>query len=232
MRNRWNFLVASWTVVALIGTWGCGGGGDPADGKTPATTAINGSEADPASATAGSKTDKAKQDALHPIVVLETTLGKITLQLDAEKTPLTVDNFLYYVNNGFYDQTIFHQIVKGDIVLAGGYTADLKDKPTRRTGVFNEAHKGLKNLRGSIAMVRQPDSVGSATSQFFLNLADNPRLDYQGRTADKYGYCVFGRVIEGQEVLDKIGDTPVEDKGDFQMKPVKTVLINSAKRIR
>jgi len=159
-------------------------------------------------------------------------MGKITIQLDAEKAPLTVANFLQYVQEGFYNGTIFHLVAKGDVVVGGGYTPDLKEKPTNRPPVRNEAHRALKNTRGTIAMARRPDATDSATCQFFFNLADNPRLDFQDQTPENYGFCAFGRVIEGMDVLDKIGQVPVEDLSDFPCKPVQPVVIRSVQQIR
>lgn len=207
---------------------GCGsrGGSDSSGDSAGTTAAIQGpanAKPDPAA--------KPAQDPLRPLVAVETSVGRVTLELDAEKAPLTVANFLDYVQSGFYNGTIFHLVAKGDVALGGGFTDDLQEK-TPRPPVRNEAHKALKNTRGTIAMVRRPDATDSATSQFFFNLNDNPRLDFQDQTAEKYGYCAFGRVVAGQEVLDKIGAVEVEDTPDFPMKPVKTVLINSMTRLR
>jgi peptidyl-prolyl cis-trans isomerase A (cyclophilin A) len=234
MRNGWKLAVTSLLGVALVGAGGCGSGsadGDSSGGKAPATVAIGDSGASSTPDSPAPNSDKPTQDPLHPIVSLDTSLGKITVQLDAEKAPLTVDNFLYYVQNGFYDQTIFHEAVPDNVILGGGYTADLVEKKAR-TPIRNEAHNGLKNTRGTVAMVRQPDSIDSATCQFFFNLSDHPHLDYQARAADKYGYCVFGHVVEGMDVVEKIGQVQVEDKPNFPNKPVKTVMIKSARRIR
>jgi len=239
MRNCWKLGVTSLLAVAFAGVVGCGSSstdGDSSGDQTPATAAIG----DPGGSSAGgaaAQGGESAQDTLHPIVALDTSLGKITVQLDAEKAPLTVDNFLYYVEHGFYDQTVFHQAVEDQVVLGGGYTADLVEKNTR-TSIRNEAYKSPKNTRGTIAMVRRPDSIDSATSQFFFNLDDHPHLDHQAQSPEeaekpeKYGYCVFGRVIEGMDVVEKIGRVQVEDAPDFPRKPVKTVLINSARRIR
>jgi cyclophilin family peptidyl-prolyl cis-trans isomerase len=214
-------------IVALAGVAGCGSGG--AEGDPSASTAA--ATGDSGTSSTESKSGKPAQDPLHPIVVLETSLGKVKVQLDAEKARLTVDNFLRYVETGFYDQTIFHQAVAGDIVLGGAYAPDLTEKKAD-VPIRNEAHNGLKNARGTIAMVRRPDAIDSATCQFFFNLADNPRLDHQGRTEQEYGYCVFGRVVEGMEVVDKLGQVKVEDTTDFVRKPVETVMIKAARRIR
>lgn len=208
---------------------GCGGSGssDPSSEGNPPPASISGTAA---SSTPSNPDSTA--NAFHPLVQIETNLGKITVQLDAEKAPLTVANFLNYVQEGFYNGTIFHLVAKGDVIVGGAYTPDLKEKPTNRPPVRNEAHRALKNSRGTIAMVRRPDATDSATSQFFFNLADNPRLDFQDQTPEKYGFCAFGRVVEGMDVLDKIGSVEVEDLPDFPLKPVQAVLIHSITRIR
>ena len=171
-------------------------------------------------------------------------MGDITVRLDREKAQLTVDNFLSHVERSFYDQTIFHQVLKNYVVLGGGYTiagsgsaAQLTENPTV-TKVRNEARNGKKNLRGTIAMARLPHIVDSATSQFFINLTDNPQLDHkptkQGLNGppEDYGYCVFGDVIEGMDVVERIANVPVQDKGDFERIPVQTVLIKTVRRIQ
>ena len=147
---------------------------------------------------------KPASDPLHPVVVIETSLGNITVRLDAEKAPLTVDNFLSYVGAGQYDQTIVHQVYKGQGFLAGGYGTNLVEKPGR-TPVRNEAHNGLKNRRGTIAMVRLPDAIDSATCQFFINVADNPALDLQGSHARRIRLlCVRrGRRRNGRRRQDR-----------------------------
>ncbi len=170
-------------------------------------------------------------DPLRPVVLIETNLGAITVRLDAEKSPLTVDNFLSYVDSGFYNQTIVHQIFKGQGIMAGGYGVDLVEKPTR-VPIRNEAHNGLKNRRGTLAMVRSADAVDSARSQFFFNLADNDALDHRDRTPEGYGYCVFGEVISGMEVLDKIAELPVHDSPQLDSTPTQPVVIKQIRRSR
>lgn len=170
-------------------------------------------------------------DPLHPMVVIETSLGNITVVLDAEKAPLTVDNFLFYVNAGHYEQTIVHQVYKGQGMVAGGYDTNYTLKPAR-TPIRNEAHNGLKNRRGTIAMVRLPDEIDSATSQFFINVADNTALDHRDRTPEGYGYCVFGEVVEGMDVVDRICNTPVHDTATMDQTPVEPIVIKSIRRIR
>ena len=144
-------------------------------------------------------------------MLIETGLGNITVQLDAEKAPETVNNFLSYVKGGHYEQTIVHQVYPGQGFLAGGYDTKFVEKKAR-TPIRNEADNGLKNRRGTIAMVRCPDVIDSATCQFFINVADNPTLDHRDRHSPAgYGYCVFGTVADGLDVVDKIGSAKVHD---------------------
>ena len=142
-----------------------------------------------------------------------------------------MDNFLTYVGTTFYDQTIFHQIYKGQGILAGCYDARGVEKPTR-TPIRNEAQNGLKNHRGRIAMVRQPDAIDSATCGFFINVADNPELDYKDHTPAAYGYCVFGEVTEGLDVVDKINEVPVHDTSSLERTPVQAIIVKSIRQIR
>jgi cyclophilin family peptidyl-prolyl cis-trans isomerase len=169
----------------------------------------------------------------HPEVVISTNHGEIRVELNAEKAPLTTDNFLAnYVERDFYSGTVFHYVDQGFMIAGGGYTEDLKPKETRAY-LKNEADNGLKNLLGTIAMARQPDLADSATSQFFINLANNPSLDHEdSESAEKAGYCVFGRVVKGMDVVEKIAQVPVSDKGDFLKTPVEPVVINSIELIR
>ena len=137
-------------------------------------------------------------------VVMETSLGEVVIELDSVKAPGTVKSFLEYVDAGFYDGTVFHRVIPTFMIQGGGLDADLKQKPTRGP-IKNEAKNGLKNARGTIAMARQ-QAPHSATSQFFINVADNRPLDYPSR--DGWGYCVFGRVVKGLDVVDKIRQVP------------------------
>ncbi|PHV06425.1 peptidylprolyl isomerase [Janthinobacterium sp. BJB412] len=159
-----------------------------------------------------------------PQVTLKTSMGEIVLELDQAKAPKTVNNFLQYVKSGHYKGTIFHRVIDGFMIQGGGFDEKLKQKPTRPP-VKNEAQNGLPNAPYTIAMARTGDPH-SATAQFFINVADNEMLNYPGR--DGFGYTVFGKVIKGQEVVDKIKGTLVDDKGMFQNLPVTPVVIQSA----
>ncbi len=155
-------------------------------------------------------------------VVIDTNFGKITVELDPEKAPITVKNFLAYVDEKFYDGTIFHRIIPTFMIQGGGMEPGMRQKPTKPP-IRNEANNGLKNVRGTIAMART-NAPHSATSQFFINVVDNPFLDYPGR--DGWGYCVFGKVVEGMDVADKIKNVPT-GPGDV---PQQEVLIKSIRR--
>ena len=156
-----------------------------------------------------------------PVVVIETSVGDITVELDAAKAPISVENFLGYVKDGFYGGTIFHRVIKGFMVQGGGMTADGQRKNTKPP-IRNEATNGLSNVRGTIAMART-NEVNSATSQFFINTVDNIGLNHKGM--DSFGYCVFGKVIAGMDVVDKIEKAPTKP-GDW---PVDPVVIKSVK---
>jgi cyclophilin family peptidyl-prolyl cis-trans isomerase len=171
-------------------------------------------------------------DRQHPVVRIETNQGAITVRLDAVRAPVTVRNFLNYASDGFYDNTIVHYVDPGKMILAGGYTTDRQAKPPR-LAIRNEAHNGLKNTRGTIAMTRDPGQIDSATSQFFINLADAPQRDHQGDTPEAYGYCVFGEVTEGLDVAEKISQMSTSNLGgDLLQTPEPPVIINSVRVVR
>ncbi len=162
-----------------------------------------------------------------PRVALETSKGVIVVELEREKAPKTVANFLSYVRSGFYAGTVFHRVIPNFMIQGGGMTAEFTRKATGGP-VPNEATNGLKNLRGTLAMARTAE-VDSATSQFFINLRDNPHLDHHGSTPRDFGYCVFGRVVEGMEVVDAIAAIPTGPRGPFPADvPVETVTILKA----
>ena len=160
-----------------------------------------------------------------PRVILVTSLGDITLELDAERAPKSVANFLAYVKSGHYEGTVFHRVIESFMIQGGGFTPDMKQKSTRPP-IPIESQNGLKNVRGAVAMARTNDP-NSATSQFFINTVDNAFLDYPGR--DGHGYTVFGKVVAGMDVVDKIRAVPTTASGPHQNVPAQPVLIKSAR---
>jgi len=165
-------------------------------------------------------------EAAKPVkIVMETSKGTIELELDAAKAPKSVENFVSYVKKGHYDGTIFHRVIPDFMIQGGGFTADMNQKETAAT-IENEAKNGLKNVKGSLAMARTPNPH-SASSQFFINLKDNSFLDYPGQ--DGWGYCVFGKVSKGIEIVDEIAKVATGSKGGHQNVPTEAVTIKSAK---
>lgn len=160
------------------------------------------------------------------MIRFETSQGGFTVELFPKEAPVTVENFLQYVDEGFFDGTIFHRIVPGFVIQGGGLTADFANKKTRAP-IGNEAKNGLKNTRGSLSMARTSD-INSATSQFFVNLKDNGFLDHGPRD---YGYAVFGRVTDGMEVIDKIARVGTGTRKGYQDAPLEDVVIVSARRL-
>ncbi len=164
----------------------------------------------------------------NPVVLMETSLGNIKIELYPQKAPVTVKNFLDYVKSGFYNGTIFHRVINGFMIQGGGFTADLREKPTNPP-IKNEADNGLKNDRGTIAMARTGDP-NSATAQFFINVVDNNRLNRP--SPDGFGYAVFGKVIAGMDVVDKIKAVPTGFSKGFQDVPQTPVVIKSVKVLK
>lgn len=163
----------------------------------------------------------------NPVVALETSLGEIRIELFEQEAPVTVANFLQYVDDGFYDGTIFHRVIPGFMIQGGGLTEDLRNKKGHPP-IKNEAANGLKNKRGTLSMART-NEIDSATSQFFINVVDNDFLDHKG--ASNYGYAVFGRVDSGMDVVDAIAAVKTGSRGGYHDVPLETVLIESVKRI-
>ena len=159
----------------------------------------------------------------NPVVQIETSMGTITIELFKDQAPVSVANFLQYVNEGFYPGTIWHRVVPGYVIQGGGFTADLTEKPTRPP-IQNEATNGLRNRRGTVGMARTR-TLRSATSQFYINLADNPSLDHKGFSPDVFGYAVFGRVIDGMNVVDLIAAAKTGVKDGMEDVPLEPVLI-------
>ncbi len=158
-----------------------------------------------------------------PRVQVETSKGSFVIELAADKAPVTVANFLQYVRSGFFDGTVFHRVIPGFMVQGGGFTADLERKAARPP-IANEAANGLSNLRGTVAMARTGE-VDSATSQFFVNLVDNTYLDHRDGTPRGFGYCVFGRVVEGMDVVDAIAAVPTGTVHGLANVPLEPVVI-------
>jgi cyclophilin family peptidyl-prolyl cis-trans isomerase len=196
-------------AVSLLLTAAVAGAADPAP-----------SAAAPA-AKEGSKMETGK----NPIVVIATSMGTIEAELYADKAPESVKNFLAYAASGHYNDTVFHRVIKGFMIQGGGMTADMSQKPTKPP-VKNEADNGLKNLNGTLAMART-SVVDSATSQFFINVKDNGFLDFKSKTPQGYGYAVFGKVISGMDVVQKIENVSTTSKGMNQDVPIDPVVIKS-----
>jgi peptidyl-prolyl cis-trans isomerase A (cyclophilin A) len=159
----------------------------------------------------------------NPVVVVSTSMGDITLELFKDKAPVSVDNFLQYANEGFYEGTIFHRVKRGYVVQGGGYTPEMVERTTRPP-ILNEATNGLRNTRGSVAMARMR-ALRSATSQWYINLANNSALDHRGYSPEDFGYAVFGRVLDGMDVVDKIAATPTGASGEHDDVPTTPVVI-------
>jgi len=165
--------------------------------------------------------------AKNPVVLMETSLGNVKMELFAKEAPISVKNFLNYANSRFYDGTIYHRVIPGFMIQGGGFTADLNQKQTNPP-IKNEADNGLKNLRGTLAMARTM-VVDSATAQFFINVVDNGALNHRDKTQQGYGYAVFGKVTEGMEVVDKIAAVKTGMQKGFRDVPDVAVVIKSMK---
>jgi cyclophilin family peptidyl-prolyl cis-trans isomerase len=166
----------------------------------------------------------------NPVVLVSTSSGDITLELFKDRAPVSVANFLGYVTDGFYADTVFHRVKQGFMIQGGGYTAALVEKPTRPP-IQNEATNGLRNLRGTVAMARRAQ-LRSATAQFYINVVDNRTLDHTGYAPDEFGYAVFGRVLDGMDVVDRIAAVPTRTTADMQDVPVEPVIIRGARVIK
>ncbi|MDO6774867.1 peptidylprolyl isomerase [Shewanella sp. 3_MG-2023] len=160
------------------------------------------------------------------MITLHTNMGDIKIALNAEKAPLTVESFIKYVKEGFYDGTIFHRVIDGFMVQGGGFTEDMVQK-TPHAAVKNEANNGLSNKVGTLAMARTSDPH-SATSQFFINVNDNTFLDFKAETSQGWGYCVFAEVVEGLDIVERIKTVSTGNRGMHQDVPLEAVIINSA----
>ena len=166
----------------------------------------------------------------NPRLRLTTNMGVIELELDAKRAPITVKNFMKYLDTGFYQGTIFHRVIPGFMIQGGGFLPGMTEKP-KNASIPNEAHNGLKNLAGTIAMARTPDP-DSAAAQFFINAVDNPSLDHRDKSAQGWGYAVFGKVTKGMDVVKKIESVPVKTAGQFENVPQEDVIIQKMERIK
>lgn len=182
---------------------------------------------------AASEEQKAMPDkvekATNPVVLIKTSKGDIKVELYADKAPATVKNFLQYVDEGQYNHTIFHRVINGFMIQGGGFTQDMKQKATRAP-IQNEADNGLKNERGTLAMARTSDPH-SASAQFFINVADNAFLNFRGKNPSEYGYAVFGKVVDGMDVVDAIKQVKTSSKGPHENVPVEPVEIIDIKKL-
>lgn len=220
--------VAILSIVALLGLAGCGGSGSSnttANTSTASSSNTNSSSAQSSETTRTKQATGEKQVSGNPSVVIKTSKGAITLMLEAEKAPKSVENFLTYVRDGFYEDTVFHRVIPGFMVQGGGMDADMNDKQTRGS-IKNEANNGLKNVRGSVAMART-NMPHSASSQFFINVADNAALNHRSETPQGWGYAVFGEVTEGMDVVDEIVSVPTTSKKGHRDVPVEPIVIES-----
>lgn len=212
-------------LLAAVGfalTSGCGKTGE----KTPLLNMAASTSESPATASVPAK---AKFNPF-PEVEVTTSAGIFKLRLNARLAPLTVNNFLFYVNRGNYDGTLFHAVYRDFIILGGGFDEQMQQRPTDMP-IRNEAHNGLKNKRGTIAIARPPEGIDGATNQFFINLADNNSLDHASNEPAGYGYCVFGEVTEGLDVIDRIGQVEVHSTEQFENLPLKPVIIQSVRQL-
>ena len=245
--NRWKLLIFVVLSIGLIALIGCGGSAPPEDTAKKAEEPVAKREEPPAEPetkaepeTATKKEEPTETAKLepppppkkeapapapkaapkNPIATMQTSMGTMKIELYQDRAPGTVKNFLQYVDDKFYDGTIFHRVIPGFMVQGGGFTPDMNEKPTRAP-IQNESANGLSNLRGTLAMARTPDPH-SASSQFFINLRDNPFLDHGGRD---FGYAVFARVTEGMDVVDKIAAVETGTRSGHQDVPVTPVRI-------
>ncbi|WP_137221591.1 peptidylprolyl isomerase [Shewanella sp. MEBiC00475] len=159
------------------------------------------------------------------MITLHTNLGDITLQLNEEKAPITAANFMQYVEDGFFDGTIFHRVIDGFMIQGGGFTKDMSQKSVKAS-IKNEANNGLSNRKGTVAMARTSDPH-SATAQFFVNINDNTFLDFKSETSQGWGYCVFGEVVEGLDIIEKIKNVATGNNGMHQDVPLEAIVIES-----
>lgn len=196
------------------------------EGKAGAESSEAKKSSSKAAAKSSSKSEK-KED-VNPVVVIKTNLGKIEVKLNSEKAPISVRNFMRYVDEKHYDGTIFHRVISGFMIQGGGYKVDMSEKDTHEP-IKNEAANGLQNKKGTIAMART-GVVDSATAQFFINVVDNYRLDHRSPDPAGFGYAVFGEVTSGMDVVEKIRNVQTGSKGMYDDVPLTPVIIESVRR--
>jgi len=165
----------------------------------------------------------------NPTVLIETTMGNITIELDMQNAPISSENFLAYVDDGYFVDTTFHRIIPDFMIQGGGITADMQDKSSKRAAIENEANNGVKNDRGTLAMARTGEPH-SATSQFFINHADNGFLNFTSESMQGWGYAVFGKVTDGMDIVDAMAQAPTGNKGGHQNVPLETITITGVSR--
>jgi cyclophilin family peptidyl-prolyl cis-trans isomerase len=238
---RWVILTSLLAAVAAAGV-SCsskkdssreesGGAGRGAEGKSQRWTGWW-ARSEPSSATMPATVESiaaTKPSRMRPVVLVDTSEGKFKLELWPDRAPITAANFLRYADDGFYDGTVFHRVIDGFIIQGGGFTARMEQKKAHEP-IKNEAKANLRNLRGTVAMARM-DAPDSATCEFFVNLVDNSSLNHTDQTPRGFGYAVFGRVVEGIEVVDKIGKVPTTVSGLLKDVPIQPVVINRVSRI-
>jgi peptidyl-prolyl cis-trans isomerase B (cyclophilin B) len=173
---------------------------------------------------------ESKNNSKHPLVRLETTMGDVIMELYPDKAPISCENFIQYVEDGFYDNTLFHRVIRNFVVQGGGFVSGLRQRKTRAP-IKNEANNGLSNLRGTVAMARS-SVVDSATSQFFINLSDNKFLNFRNVSPQGYGYAVFGKIISGMNVVDAIQSMKTVRVGAYSDVPKKDILVKKVTLLR
>jgi cyclophilin family peptidyl-prolyl cis-trans isomerase len=211
-------------IVALLSCLGPAVG----SGQTPQGSRGRGSQAQgpPTQAAPAAETPAPG----NPVVTISTSLGDITVELFKDRAPVSVDNFIRYTAEGFYEGTIFHRVKQGFMIQGGGYTPDLAEKP-QHPPILNEATNGLRNVRGTIAMARRM-ALRSATSQFYINVVDNRMLDHAGFSPEDFGYAVFGRVLTGMDVVDRIAAVTTKTAGEMEDVPVAPVVIKGVRVVK
>lgn len=246
--RRTLFLASAFTLASLVFCVGCGGNAAAtasSEGTAPEVTAASTStEATAQNATSAPIAtinyeaqpsiygNATASPIVNPVVVLHTSAGDIQIELLMEQAPQTVGNFLdNYARPGAYENTIFHYVDPKGFILGGGYTADLTAKPVR-SGIYNESNNRVSHERGTVAMSHEPNDPNSANRQFFINVVDNTGLDFQGNEPDQRGYCVFGRVTQGMEIVDQIAAAAVAPQEGFDSLPAKPIVIQSVEELK